>query len=141
MAGPPGLAIFVLVTPTHPFLYRQAASEDDAAEQLAQVGAFALGGGTDLIVAIAEEISLPDLVIDLRTIPGAVGISPTAGFESERRLGCPTSPTTRSCAINSACSPLRAPWLERRPSGTWAHSAATCVSALAAGTFGAESRV
>ena len=88
MAGPPGLAIFVLVTPTHPFLYRQAASEDDAAQQLAQAGAVALGGGTDLLVTIAEEISLPDLVVDLRTIPGAVGISPTA--DGGIRIGAAT---------------------------------------------------
>jgi xanthine dehydrogenase YagS FAD-binding subunit len=30
-----------------------------------------LGGGTDLLVAIAEEISLPDMLVDLRTIPGS----------------------------------------------------------------------
>ena len=29
-----------------------------------------MGGGTDLLVTIAEEISRPDLLIDLRTIPG-----------------------------------------------------------------------
>lgn len=33
-----------------------------------------LGGGTDLLVAIAEEISLPDVVVDLRTIPDSSGI-------------------------------------------------------------------
>jgi xanthine dehydrogenase YagS FAD-binding subunit len=73
MAGPTGPAIFVLVT--HPFLYRPAASVDDAAEQLAQTGTVALGGGTDLLVSIAEAISRPDVVVDLRSIPEASGIS------------------------------------------------------------------
>lgn len=33
-----------------------------------------LGGGTDLLVAIAEEISRPDVLIDLRTIPDSAGV-------------------------------------------------------------------
>jgi Aerobic-type carbon monoxide dehydrogenase, middle subunit CoxM/CutM homologs len=63
---------------THPFLYRSAVSIGDAARELAQIGAVPLGGGTDLLVTIAEEISAPDLVIDLRTIPGGSGIEPTS---------------------------------------------------------------
>ena len=47
----------------------------------------ALGGGTDLLVTIAEEISLPDLLIDLRTIPGAAGISPTGRRRHPNRRG------------------------------------------------------
>jgi xanthine dehydrogenase YagS FAD-binding subunit len=118
MAGPPGLAIFVSVTPTHPFLYRQAASEDDAAQQLTQVGAVALGGGTDLLVTIAEEISLPDLVVDLRTIPGAVGISPTA--DGGIRIGAATrvsdiasDPVVRDqfAVLSAACSVVGTPAL------------------------------
>lgn len=59
---------------THPFLYRKATSIDDAARQLGETGAVSLGGGTDLLVAIAEEITHPDVLIDLRSIPesGAV---------------------------------------------------------------------
>jgi xanthine dehydrogenase YagS FAD-binding subunit len=53
---------------THPFLYRQATSIDDAARQLGEPGAVPLGGGTDLLVTIAEELSEPDVVVDLRTI-------------------------------------------------------------------------
>jgi xanthine dehydrogenase YagS FAD-binding subunit len=53
---------------THPFLYRQATSIDDAAIQLGEPGAVPLGGGTDLLVTIAEELSEPDVVVDLRTI-------------------------------------------------------------------------
>lgn len=67
MAGPRGPAFVISVT--HPYLYRRAASIEDAAQQLDQPGAVALGGGTDLLVTIAEEISRPDIVVDLRTIP------------------------------------------------------------------------
>jgi xanthine dehydrogenase YagS FAD-binding subunit len=54
---------------THPFLYRRAASLDDATHALAEPGAVSLGGGTDLLVTIAEEIEKPDIVVDLRSIP------------------------------------------------------------------------
>jgi xanthine dehydrogenase YagS FAD-binding subunit len=56
------------------FLYRRATSLRDAAEQLAQPGAVSLGGGTDLLVTIAEEIAQPDLLVDLRGIPDSAGI-------------------------------------------------------------------
>jgi xanthine dehydrogenase YagS FAD-binding subunit len=59
---------------THPFLYRRAASIDDAAQLLDSPGAVSLGGGTDLLVTIAEEISRPDVLIDLRAIPDSAGI-------------------------------------------------------------------
>jgi xanthine dehydrogenase YagS FAD-binding subunit len=69
MAGPAGPAIlFVGNSVTHPFLYRHATSVDHAAQLLKPAGALSLGGGTDLLVAIAEEIAQPDLVVDLRTI-------------------------------------------------------------------------
>ena len=60
---------------THPFLYRIASSIDDAAAQLGQPGAFALGGGTDLLVTIAEDLARPDVVVDLRGISGGDAIS------------------------------------------------------------------
>jgi xanthine dehydrogenase YagS FAD-binding subunit len=72
MAGPTGPAFVISVT--HPFLYRRASSLDDAALQLQHPGAASLGGGTDLLVAIAEEIVQPDLLIDLRTIPDSARI-------------------------------------------------------------------
>lgn len=37
-----------------------------------------MGGGTDLLVTIAEEISRPDILIDLRTIPGNATIAEAA---------------------------------------------------------------
>ncbi len=55
----------------HPFVYRRATSVEDAARQLGEPGAVPLGGGTDLLVAIAEEISRPDLLVDLRDIAGS----------------------------------------------------------------------
>src|SRR5262245_13910569 len=59
---------------THPFLYRRAASVADAAHELERAGAVSLGGGTDLLVAIAEEITQPDVLIDLRSIPDSSGV-------------------------------------------------------------------
>ncbi len=53
---------------THPFLYRHATSTHDAAQQLGEPGAVPLGGGSDLLVTIAEELCEPDVVVDLRTI-------------------------------------------------------------------------
>ena len=66
---------FFLVS--HPFLYQRATSVDDAAQQLGQAGAMSLGGGTDLLVTIAEGISQPELLIDLRTIPESAEIRAT----------------------------------------------------------------
>jgi len=47
-----------------------------------------LGGGTDLLVAIAEEISLPDVLVDLRTIPDSAGVR-TLG-DGSIRIGAST---------------------------------------------------
>jgi xanthine dehydrogenase YagS FAD-binding subunit len=72
MAGPAGPAFVISVT--HPFLYRRATSVDDAAQQLEHPGAMSLGGGTDLLVSIMEELSRPDVLVDLRTIPDSAGV-------------------------------------------------------------------
>lgn len=71
MAGPTGLAFFISVTT--PFSYHRAVSSDDAARHLAEPGAVALGGGTDLLVSIAEEIVRPQTLVDLRGIPNGAG--------------------------------------------------------------------
>jgi xanthine dehydrogenase YagS FAD-binding subunit len=47
-----------------------------------------LGGGTDLLVAIAEEISLPEVLVDLRTIPDSAEVVPTA--DGGVRIGAST---------------------------------------------------
>lgn len=62
---------------THPFRYSQASSIDDAAQQLAGPGAVSLGGGTDLLVTIAEDIARPDVLVDLRAIDGGESIEET----------------------------------------------------------------
>ena len=62
---------------THPFLYRRATSLDDALRQLDQTGVVALGGGTDLLATIAEELARPDVLVDLREIPGSGDIAET----------------------------------------------------------------
>src|SRR3954471_3420673 len=59
---------------TRPFSYQRATSVDDAARRLREPGAMSLGGGTDLLVAIAEEISHPDVLVDLRAIPNSAGV-------------------------------------------------------------------
>ncbi len=73
---------------TAPFLYHRATSVQDAAEHLAQPGAVSLGGGTDLLVAIAEELSSPDLLVDLRGIPNSDGIRETV--DGGVRIGAST---------------------------------------------------
>jgi xanthine dehydrogenase YagS FAD-binding subunit len=73
---------------THPFSYQRASSVDDAARQLAEPGATSLGGGTDLLVAIGEEISLPEVLVDLRAIPDSAGIVRTS--DGGVRIGAST---------------------------------------------------
>jgi xanthine dehydrogenase YagS FAD-binding subunit len=70
---------FFFFAVTHPpqFLYRRATSIDDAARQLGRPGAVSLGGGTDLLVTIAEEITRPELLVDLRTIPDSAAVQET----------------------------------------------------------------
>ncbi len=67
------------VSVSNPFTYRSAASLDDAAQQLAQPGSMPVGGGTDLLVAIAEHIASPDRLVDLRPIAAGDEIRQTDG--------------------------------------------------------------
>jgi xanthine dehydrogenase YagS FAD-binding subunit len=59
---------------THPFRYSSASSADDAAQQLASASAMPLGGGTDLLVTIAEGLARPDTLVDLRGVDGGDAI-------------------------------------------------------------------
>jgi xanthine dehydrogenase YagS FAD-binding subunit len=61
---------------THPFLYLRAESLDDAERLLAEPATLPLGGGTDLLVTIDEELASPDALIDLRGIPGFREVEP-----------------------------------------------------------------
>jgi xanthine dehydrogenase YagS FAD-binding subunit len=63
-----------VVTTVHPFAYHPARSLEDAAEQLGEPGAMALGGGTDLLVLLEDGLARPERLVDLRRIPGARGI-------------------------------------------------------------------
>ena len=53
----------------HHFAYSQASTDDDAERQLSAAGAVPLGGGTDLLVSIREDLARPDTLVDLTRIP------------------------------------------------------------------------
>ncbi len=54
----------------HPFEYAKPATLAEAVKLLSKPGAMALAGGTDLISLIAEDTVKPDLLVDLKGIPG-----------------------------------------------------------------------
>ena len=60
---------------THPFSYVAPLSRDEASDSLARPGAAPLGGGTDLLVWIAEGLGSPDLLVDLRKVADAATIT------------------------------------------------------------------
>src|SRR5689334_8742552 len=70
---------------THPFRYSLASSIDDAAQQLTSAGAMSLGGGTDLLVTIAEDLAKPEVLVDLRRIEGGTSIA--AAENGDLRIG------------------------------------------------------
>lgn len=116
MAGPLGPAFFYPVT--HPFLYHRATSAEDAAHHLDRTGAMALGGGTDLLVTIAEEIAQPDVLVDLRRIPSSGDITRLA--DGGIRVGASTridqiardeSIRERFPALAEACAAVGTPAL------------------------------
>src|SRR5690349_13397095 len=59
----------------HQFAYTRPTTLADADSSLAESGVAPLGGGTDLIVAINEELVLPHTLVDLTRLPGAREIS------------------------------------------------------------------
>ena len=58
-----------------PFDYQRANSLEDALVQLARPSRVPLGGGTDLLVTIDEGLAAPEVVVDVRHLPEALGIS------------------------------------------------------------------
>ena len=55
----------------HQFAFSRASSDEDAERQLAEPNAAPLGGGTDLVVCIRENLTHPDRLVDLTQIPDA----------------------------------------------------------------------
>ena len=55
----------------HQFAYSRASSDDEAGHALAEPRSAPLGGGTDLVVCIRENLTRPDRLVDLTRIPGA----------------------------------------------------------------------
>ncbi len=54
----------------HPFTYHRPVSVDAALAALSAPHAFALGGGTDLLVTMKEQLVRPEQLVDLRRLPG-----------------------------------------------------------------------
>jgi xanthine dehydrogenase YagS FAD-binding subunit len=69
----------------NPFAYSRASSSEDADQKLASAGATPLGGGTDLIVSIREQLARPQTLVDLTRIPDAQGV--TEGADGGVRIG------------------------------------------------------
>ncbi len=70
----------------HPFAYHPASDAADATRVLSTPGAAPLGGGTDLLVTIKEELAHPETLVDLRRLPGARDI--VLHEDGSARLGC-----------------------------------------------------
>ena len=61
-----------------PFQYTEAQSLDEAVALLAQPGAVAMGGGTDLLPQVKDGVISADQLIGLSAIPGMSAIAETA---------------------------------------------------------------
>ncbi|MEK6611211.1 MAG: FAD binding domain-containing protein [Gemmatimonadota bacterium] len=70
----------------HPFAYHPASDAADATRALSTPGAAPLGGGTDLLVTIKEELAHPETLVDLRRLPGARDI--VLHDDGSARIGC-----------------------------------------------------
>jgi len=103
---------------SHEFSYIRASSAQEAATLLGEPGTVPLGGGTDLVVAIADVIVRPNRVVDLRGIPGLRGITrlPDGGL----RIGAATRVADiaadghireRFAALSQACDAVATPTL------------------------------
>jgi xanthine dehydrogenase YagS FAD-binding subunit len=59
----------------HPFAYHRPATADEAAGLLARAAHVPLGGGTDLLVQLKEELARPEALVDLRHVAGAADVA------------------------------------------------------------------
>ncbi|HEX9484928.1 MAG TPA: xanthine dehydrogenase family protein subunit M [Gemmatimonadaceae bacterium] len=70
------------------FEYRTARSLAETLDQLARPGHVPVGGGTDLLVTIDEGLTRPEVLLDVRALPEANGISELA--DGGVRIGAAT---------------------------------------------------
>jgi carbon-monoxide dehydrogenase medium subunit len=59
--------------------YLAPSSPEEAAAALARAGAQPLSGGTDLLVQLRAGRSRPEVIVDLKSVPGAIGVREAAG--------------------------------------------------------------
>lgn len=59
------------------FIYHRPGSAADATRLLEDPDALPMGGGTDLLVLIKEQLAHPKSVVDLRGIPDSRSVQPT----------------------------------------------------------------
>jgi len=104
----------------HVFSYHRAQSADDALSRLSEPGAAPLGGGTDLLVAIEEELIHPSSLVDLRRVPGWRGVEHRS--DGSVRIGAATrlhelaadaAIAARWPVLASACHAVGTPALRR----------------------------
>jgi xanthine dehydrogenase YagS FAD-binding subunit len=104
----------------HPFALHRATSREEAASLLAADGAMPLGGGTDLLVLIDEDLARPASLVDLRYLPGFRQIESLPG--GGVRIGAGTrvddlarDPVIRSQypALAEACAAVGTPALRQ----------------------------
>ena len=72
-------------TIVHPFSYHRPASLAEAATRLTQRDAMLLGGGTDLLVLLKEDLARPAALIDVRGLPEWTAID--VGIDGGERIG------------------------------------------------------
>ena len=105
------------------FGYERPNSIEHAVRELARGGAFALAGGTDLIVQMREGLRDVDHVVDLKRISGLVGMVETEG--GAMRIGAATPVAviardarvqTRYPALASACGMIGSAQIQARAS-------------------------
>ena len=102
----------------HQFAYSRASSDDDAGRQLAEPRSAPLGGGTDLVVCIRENLARPDRLVDLTRIPTARTIEwredgrlRVGGAVRLAVLGADAQVRSRFPALAQACESVGTPAL------------------------------
>ena len=108
-----------------------ASQDDDRSVAQRLRDAVPLGGGTDLLPFIDEDLARPSALVDLRRVQGMRDISETEegeGFASVPVCESTTSPAIGESSRNTPRSRRRAHRSERQPSGRWVPSAAICAS-------------